>query len=124
MKRLIALLFLLIPSVIILGHAIIPHHDDNNILLHQGNDNADEHNGAVSCLLSQVYVKINKEEQLFQAVDFDFDFVPCLLSLFSGSLVSEITDLISLPFRQKPYLRFYHAELISLSLGLRAPPVF
>jgi hypothetical protein len=121
MKRTIALLFLLIPGMIILGHAIIPHYYDNVSLVHE-RDKAGEHDEIESCWLSQMYVKINRDEQIFQAVDFDFNFMPCLLSMFSARLVAQTTDLNCLPFRQKPYFLFYHAEFISHSLGLRGPP--
>jgi hypothetical protein len=124
MKKTIALFFLLIPSMVILAHAIVPHYYDN-ILSAQESDKTDEHDATESCLLSQVYIKINKEEQLFHFIDFDLSFglLTCLVSLFPVNPVAKITDLNSSPFRQKPYLLSYHIEFISHSLGLRAPPV-
>ena len=67
------LLLVLIPSIVILGHAVIPHYYDHNLWIHE-NNKADEHNDAESCLLSQVYVKLNKDEQLFKTVCFNFNF--------------------------------------------------
>jgi hypothetical protein len=124
MKKIVALFFLLIPSIVILAHAIIPHYYDD-ILLVQESGKADEHDESESCLLSQVYIKINKEEQLFHFVDFNLfsSLFSCLSSLFLVNPVAKITELEGLPFRQKPYYLFYHLEFISHSLGLRAPPV-
>jgi hypothetical protein len=122
MKRIVALFFLLIPSILTLGHAVIPHYYDHTLSAHQ-NCKTDEHNSSEFCLLSQVYVKISKEEQLIQPVEFNFNVFPCLLFLFPVNSVAKITDLNCLPFRQKPYLLFYHITYISHSIGLRAPPV-
>jgi hypothetical protein len=125
MKRIVALVFLLIPSIVILAHAIVPHYDDN-ILLVQESGKSGEHDAQESCLLSQVYVKINKEEQLFRFVDFSLFscLFSCLLSLFAVNSLAKIADLEGLPSGQEPYCLFYCLEFISHSLGLRAPPVY
>jgi hypothetical protein len=107
-----------------LGHAVIPHYYDDIIVVHE-NDKTDEHDDAASCLLTQVYVKINKDEQLFKSDDFDFIFklLPCLSFLSSVAPIAETADTGIFSFRQKPYILFYQIEYISHSLGLRAPPV-
>jgi hypothetical protein len=110
-----------------LGHVVIPHYYDHTVALHE-NDKTDEHDDAASCLLTQVYVKLNKDEQLFKSVDYNFNFhfnqlLPRLLFLFSVDPITEITDTGNFPFRQKPYILTFQIEYISHSLGLRAPPV-
>jgi hypothetical protein len=124
-RRTIALFFLLIPSIIILAHAVIPHYCDHILPLHENNE-TDAHHDSESCLLSQVYVKINREEQLFQSVDFNLSFnsFGCLLFLLPVNPVARMMDLNHLPFRQKPYILLEHIKYLSHSLGLRAPPMY
>jgi hypothetical protein len=73
--------------------------------------------------LNKSYIKVGSDKQAFQSPDPDSSLLPCLPLLFQDNSTLKITDYGGLPFRQKPYLRSYHAELISHSLGLRAPPV-
>jgi hypothetical protein len=114
--------------MIILGHIVIPHYYDHIILVHES-DKTDEHDDDASCLLTQVYIKINKDEQIFKSIDSDFHIhfyfklLPCLLFLFSVDPIIETTDTGSLSFRDKPYIFSYQIEYISHSIGLRAPPV-
>lgn len=149
MKKAIALSFLLLASIVVLAHAVIPHHHHNQIPVvvcnnhhelesttnrhHHHNDthpidqcaDPDGHcHGVIEdCLLAKVFVRVSYDKQASQSLGIDFNLLPCIVSLFSGYSIPEIDDDIGLPFRQKPYLLSYHTEYISVSLGLRAPPV-
>ena len=136
MKRVISISFLLLANVIILAHAVIPHHHHDGLIFlltaaHQEHDDHDGeqdhtcnyppcHDGAEECLSSTLFVKLDQNKQLFQQ---DFEILPCVFSLFLDYSIPQIVDNVGLPFRQKPYLIFYHTEYISQSLGLRAPPI-
>jgi hypothetical protein len=146
-KKAVSFSFLLLASMILLAHSLIPHHHHNqipvalNIANHEHgsdathdhhhhddaapaehNDNSHGHEVIEDCLLEKAFVRIGSDRQAFQTLDFNFDLLPCLLPLFSGYSISQITDN-GLPFRQKPYLQSFHTDYISQSLGLRAPPV-
>ena len=148
MKKAITLSVLLLANIIILAHAVVPHHHHNQVPVaintshhehssdathehHHHDDTApvehkgDSHGHGVveECLLEKAFIRIGSDKQAFQALDFDFNLLPCIVSLFSGYPIPQITDDDGLPFRQKPYLLSYHTEYISVSLGLRAPPV-
>ncbi len=148
MKKAVALTFLLLANIIILAHAVVPHHHHNQVPVAlntshhehssdathdhhhhddtvpaEHNDNSHGHGGIEDCLLEKVYTKVGSDRQAFQTLDFDFNLLPCIIPLISGYSVPSIADDVGLPFRQKPYLLSYHTEYISVSLGLRAPPV-
>ena len=124
-KRAIALTFLMFVGVVILAHAVVPHHhrhhDEISFSLgaaHNKHDYAHE-----DCLLSKVYLRLNNYKQTFQLHDFDFDLTPCVLILFSDVTIPKTNDIVCLTFEQKPYLQFHHSEFITRSKGLRAPPL-
>lgn len=146
MRKVVALTFLLLANIIILAHAVVPHHHHNqvpvalNVAHHEHdsdaiydhhhhddtapaehNGNSHGHGGIEECLLEKAFIRIGNDNQAFQSLDFDL--LPCIISLFSGYSTPKIADDVGLPFRQKPYLLSYHTEYISVSLGLRAPPI-
>ncbi|WP_313380484.1 DUF6769 family protein [Proteiniphilum saccharofermentans] len=148
MKKAVAISFLLLANMIVLVHAVIPHHHHNqlpvsfDIVQHEHGDATHEHfphnhdtqhpvpHGDNShghkvfeeCILNQAYLKIGNDKQVAQLHNLDFTLLSCLLTPFSDSLTA-VAGLEGLPFRQNPYLLSYHTEFISQSLGLRAPPV-
>ena len=121
-KKTMALIFLLFAGMVILAHAVVPHHYHNGIpCVAEHHDNLhDSHSqgeNAEDCFFSTVYVRLsNNDRQIFQS--FDFDLLPCFLILFSDYFVFKIEK-----FEQKPYLLPFYTEYVSQSLGLRAPPV-
>ena len=140
MKRTLSLSFLLIANIVVLAHAVIPHHYHNQIpditwsALQKNNDshtanqctdsNCPIHRVEEDCFLKKIGVRFDSKGLMLSTVDADFELFPCLVSLFSVIRIAEIDDLESLPFNQKPYLRFSHTDFIARSSGLRAPPVF
>ena len=140
-KKAIALSFLFLANAIILSHAIFAHHHHDIpvtvVATYYGhdcnhhNDDANPfkckdpycHENIEYCVLSMIYASFDYDKQRFQSYNFNFDLLPCVLTLFSDYSIPSITDDVNLSFRQKPYLISYHTEYISQSLGLRAPPV-
>lgn len=142
MKRKIAIFFLALANMIILAHAVIAHHHDDEICIslatthheHDSNSHGQDeanlpncdvpycHGDIDDCALSTVYVNLGHDKQTFQSYDFDFSLLPCAFTLFPDYFIYPITDDVGLPFRQTPYLLSYHNEYISQSHGLRAPP--
>ena len=109
-------------SVVILAHAVIPHHHHSGISFILEATYPEQDDLHENCLLSNVYIKKNSEKQTFQLHDFDFDLLPCVFALFSDVIIPQSDDdcLIS---GQEPYLLFHHTEFIARSAGLRAPPL-
>ena len=122
-KKAISLSFLLLVSIVILAHAVIPHHHHRGIsfILEATYPEHDDLNE--NCLLSNIYVKKSNNKQTFQLYDSDYDPFPCILTLFLDNSTYQIKNNVSLLFRQKPYLHSNHTEFIARSAGLRAPPV-
>ncbi len=146
MKQAITLSFLLLVNMIILAHVIIPHHHNKvpvalTSLHHEHSGNAMykhhhqdtvpvEHDGnhhgqdvVEDYLLQHVFSRLGNNKQTCRSLDFNFDLLYCIVSLFSEYSIPQITDNDGLPFREKPYLLSFHTEYISVSLGLRAPPI-
>ena len=123
-RKVISSSFLLLVSIVILAHAVVPHHH-NGISLITGAV-PDEHDDIhENCLLSKVYLRLSSDKQTVRLLDFVFDFFSgCSLSLFSDNSTFQIKNDDVMPFEQKPYLQSNHTEFIARSTGLRAPPVF
>jgi len=138
MKKAFAISFLLIANMILLAHAVIPHHYHHQIpditwsfLCENGNSHTANqctdpdcpaHGVVEDCFLKKIGVRFNNNGQLKSSIDTDFKLLPCLLSLFAVTPIIEIDNLESLPFHQKPHLLSHHTDFISHSFGLRAPP--
>ncbi|MDR1226446.1 MAG: hypothetical protein LBK47_06040 [Prevotellaceae bacterium] len=147
MKKAIALSFLLLAGITVLAHAVIPHHHHNQIPVvvcgnhheHKGTTPEHHHSGTYSispcadpdghcdgateeCSLAKAFVKSGADKPALQSLDVNVNLLtlPCIPAGYS---MLQITDNGGLPFRQKPYLPSYHTEYVSVSLGLRAPPV-
>ena len=144
-KKVIALLFLLIAKTIMLAHVIIPHHCHNGlifttIIAHNAHDcdtlNDHQCNHALSngkcdytncnndfdnCVSATIYIKSCNCRNTYLLHDCNFELSH--LALFSDNSLPPIVDDVGLPFRQNPLTTSYLTEYISQSLGLRAPPV-
>ena len=127
MKRALSLSFLLLASMLILAHAVIPHHHHDGIPIvaaHQEDDsNQPNHETEENWLLTIVKVRLGNDKQTCQSFDFDFDFLPCLITLLSDVTIPQVKDGVVLPFRYHPNILPLHIEFIVCSKGLRAPPV-
>ena len=127
-KKALASTFLMLVSMVILAHAVIPHHHHDGIPVvaaHNENEgNTTNHDTDEYWLLSMVKVRLGNDKQTFQSLDFDYNLLPCFLTLFSDQSTCQIKDDVGLLFRQKPYLLSDHTKFIACSKGLRAPPDF
>ena len=143
MKKIIGLPLLLLASIIILVHAIIPHnHNGNEPFEHDYHDHdhnfpyhyshkSDTHSHdedfSEDCLLND-YLRISQDrQQNISSDDNDYSFsddwgyFPPFAVALNHRI--EIKDYESLPFWQKPYIAFSYNHYVTHSLGLRAPPV-
>ena len=152
MKKTIGIPLLLLANIIILAHAIVPHHHHNGIVFSICiflSDNEDlEYNHAHSqpcthyychnsenhehdevfsdnCLLNDLYLPTNNDKQLLSSDDTDVINYSDYFLLFDvvPNQIIEIQDYGNLPFRQKPYLTSSYDYYVTHSLGMRAPPV-
>lgn len=149
MKKVIALPLLLLANLVILAHAIVPHHHHDKIVVsicdflsiedalehthsdhHHGQEKGHEHTGhdlGEECLLNELYIRASSNQNLSASHSGDFDLsnshldFPLYFCEFNQQI--DLTDYGELPFRQKPYVYSYHTYYITHSLGLRAPPV-
>jgi len=124
-KRAIVLSFLLLANTIILAHGIIPHHDHEGVpyillIAKQHDDNrADNHaEDAKSCILSNVFTRLNNNREIFPLQNIDFNMLPCILTLYTDSFTPKINGKNCFTFIQKSYI----LSFIARSSGLRAPP--
>jgi len=125
-KKTIALSILLFANVIMLVHAVVPHHHHDGMLFLSSfiqHENIPQHcnythchDGIEDCALVNDYTRFDNDGQTFQLHDFNS-------TLFLVYSITQIENNADLPFRQKPYLPLFYSEFISQSLNLRAPPV-
>ena len=120
--KITALLFFMLVSASIMTHSVICHHHLGDIQSINQCDHTSCHGNIEDCTLTKIYIKFENHRQLIQLHSVDFDFLPCILTLFSDYSIPQIADAVGLPFRQNPYVISYQTEYISQSLGLRAPP--
>jgi hypothetical protein len=124
MKRALSLSFLFLTGVIILAHAVIPHHHHDgvpDVTIHHERDGNIPDYGTYECwLLTVVKARMSNDKQICQTHGYNFNL---LTYLFSDNSIPQVKDDIGQPFSQKPYLQSFHTAYISQSLGLRAPPV-
>jgi len=122
LKKALCCSILLFANMILLAHAVIPHHYHDGIPFF---DNHHEHSqyphneeeSIEDCFFSRVHIRLDNDKQVFHSLDFD------LFSCFLTLSILKIADNNSLLFEQKPCLLSFYNEYISSSLGLRAPPV-
>ena len=119
MKKVISL-FLVFVSVLILAHAVIPHHHHNGISFISVatcpvHDDAHE-----NCMLTKVYVRLSNDKHTLQLLDFNFDLLPCV---FWDVIIPQTDYKTCLTFLQLPHFQFDYTEFITCSTGLRAPPL-
>lgn len=130
-KRTTALFFLSMAYLIIMAHAVIPHHHHQESICiqdshctdqHQGNDQCtSEHDHEVDCMLIQSVVIPAGQERLFNMPESDIQWqfdsgMPSVIEHHISSFSGIISPLI--PDPESTYLSFASAALV-----LRAPPV-
>ena len=140
MKLKTALVFLIIVNMILLAHALFPHHhhnyqvclvnshchDDSKAHKHNADEHNHDHDGnnkTQNCLLKQVVIiPSNSFKYQFKCIDYslfnsNLQFIP-FYSETSAFAVSPVSFS-----KKKPVYKSEYSFLINHSLGLRAPPI-
>ncbi|MDR0333423.1 MAG: hypothetical protein LBI15_08135 [Dysgonamonadaceae bacterium] len=137
-KRAISLSFLLLANIVMLAHAVVPHHYHENtgvcILLHcrdsneahrHENHHSQNHEHKGNTLSDECDIDIHafaksENNDCCSYINCDCEQILYTLILDRVSISSFDTKI---PFQHKPYLISYHTKYVSQSLGLRAPPI-
>ncbi|MDT8394303.1 MAG: DUF6769 family protein [Bacteroidales bacterium] len=144
MKKAFAIFLMMGAILILLAHAVIPHHHHNDIACfalptagdhdhqcehhdagHQHRHSDGQDTDTESCSLNDLLVIIPdsyRQEMLLAG----FSQATLSNALISASSVltddPEVKNFDCSPFRQKPYLQFSYTASINACSGLRAPP--
>jgi hypothetical protein len=141
-KRITSIIFLLLANLIILAHAVVPHHHhqrlvciekehcindsntDKNVTF-EDNHIHDGNNNSADCVLNEtIVVSTNQWKQEFKFKSNTSD--PSGHNDFQNSSLnngSETLYTVSSHFVSDHTFNFSYTNLVSASLGLRAPPV-
>lgn len=144
MKRTVSIVMMLLASMMILGHSIVPHHHHDQMpvaLMHLHDGTVDAHSDAPEhahhhgapdedCLMSDVL-----GGAVLRMLDGDFSvevqeglsaplFPTLAFSFLTVSLLEvEPESDIGLPFGRRPYILNHYTDAVVRASGLRAPPV-
>jgi hypothetical protein len=121
-NKAMALCCLLFANFTLLVHAAIPHHHHDGIPVILSSIHHDESHPDDPDNTEIIYIRLGNDKQTCQSLDFGYDLMPCLLTLFSDYFTYRIQDDTGLLFRHPPYIQLQHTESIARSIGLRAPP--
>lgn len=142
MKRAVSISFILLASIMILAHAVVPHHHHNkvfaaivnvlddescNLFSHSHNPESHHHDSdSEDCAINDTVVcagaRLQKDLSL-NNLDISFDFQPDLFAVeISGIHVADAPVKL-LPDLPTPYLASAGLDYYARALGLRAPPV-
>jgi hypothetical protein len=137
MKKAGFLSFLLLAVATLLVHGSVPHHHHSTVpgamctTHHHGHDDvpdadndAHDESALEDCQLSNVYVKINSNEEATQGQDVRSQPLHCGLFLCTDCSLATVATRPGLPLRLKPYLPSSFSECVARSSGWRAPPVY
>jgi len=141
-KRISAISFVLLANIIILAHAVIPHHHHKSEVCFvnshcQANDESHKHTAAghdhehdgnnfcQNCVLKTVVIlpanHLRQEGKSFNCVDNRPEFDGFHAILFDSGLIKHILpDFSNTP---PPLLSSSYSSLVRIGLGLRAPPL-
>ena len=133
LKRAISLLSLLFANIVLLVHAVVPHHyhadtgicfvahcqnseeahchDYGDVQTHQHDGNPSSDN----CSIDNVYAPANNKKVVCYQPTIKCDYEQIIAN-------SYFTANTAVSFQQKPYLPRFYSEFITRSIGLRAPP--
>lgn len=143
MRKTVSICMLLIANMIILTHAVIPHHHhdkvavaivrfcENNIthehLFH--NNEAHHHESSEDCFMTEAVscaiVKNSNNEIKLLCNILQINLKPLLLCNYlavKNTLNTEALLYLRHPFRQKPHLTNTYFAFIASQFGFRAPP--
>lgn len=144
----------MLANIVLLAHAVIPHHHHKGMVVSIGNwlspndalehghdcglfhsfhcsHDADHHDHGEGvnedCILNGLYARLDQDRQQHLLCDKE-DFLKHIDCSCHFELVPadeiETKDYGNLPFRQKPYIPSSYSHYITHSLGLRAPPSY
>lgn len=146
MKKAIGIGLLLLANIVLLVHAVIPHHHHDqlfnfcDITFHQHDainhcrhlqstgtfSENDKHThrglGLDDCVLDDVYVRFVNDDHRIYVDESHIDFPSSLLCSLPYNPIQIKAAFTPLPFRQKPHLESFYTNHITQSTGLRAPP--
>jgi len=141
MKKVIALSFILLANIILLAHAVIPHHDhenrticfldthctDSDVMHNHTDCDAQSHQDSTDsdrcCLIDIVFDPTDHKAKTFCHIHTQCDCLHTPYLLMSDVLeLQDCGDDALLLFLYAPYIVTCHSDYISQSLGLRAPP--
>ena len=133
---------LLFANLVLLAHAVVPHHHHakTGICLldsHcEDHSEADNHASPTSeqdetpfseecCLLNNnVYILVHNPIKNVCRTHVNCDCEKDSYTLASNTFdIQDFVDNVGIHFRQKPYVPLFYSEYTSQSMGLRAPPV-
>ena len=130
MKRALSLSFLLFANVILLAHAVIPHHYHNQIpdiswgSIHKNDEthtsnqcidpNCPIHGVEEDCFLEKLGVRFDSNGQILSSIDAEFGKITrknsCLRSRFSECFHRGATDFVR--FRRLSFGRIYNSRFV------------
>ena len=126
-KRRLSIAFLLFAGTIILAHAVVPHHDHDDMTICFGNSPCnDDACSDRCCTIDNIFdTTDNKVKTVCHIHSYNCECCwQTLYILTSNTLdIQDCIDDASLLFLHAPYIDNCHADFVSQSLGLRAPPV-
>lgn len=147
MKKAIYISLLIFSNIIMLAHAVVPHHHHNGLVValletdyenkhqhdHQHQHNHERHHASNThnhdnngtseqCALNEVFTRSDNDLKIRLSERDDYTsskFFVLKDNIIKFGLLSEG----GLPFRQKPFFKLYPPNYSYGSTGLRAPPV-
>ena len=141
-KKSTAIFFLLLANLVLLAHAVIPHHHHNSQVCitnsysnskseaenncssdhkhkHEGNKNTE------SCILKQIVVvpsnNIKQEFKYFEYKDIHFQFNDFQSIIYYSELETFVKILRT--NTEAPLIPSFYTQYLNSGLGLRAPPI-
>lgn len=141
MKRAVSISFILLASIMILAHAVVPHHHHNkvfaaivnvlddescNLFSHSHNPDTHHHDtDSEDCAINESVVgaaaRLQKDNSLdYRAISFEFQ--PDLFAVEIAEIYVADPIVKLLPDSRKPYIARAGLDYYARALGLRAPP--
>jgi len=141
-KRTTAIFFILLANIILLVHAVVPHHyhkslvciesshcqSDGYVHNHSTSENDHEHDGSTgteTCILKQVLGipsnSLKQELKYLGCYEDHSKFAHSEAIIFCSEFIVFVPKTIAIA--QIPLITSSHSNFVSTSSGLRAPPV-
>ena len=135
-KRFIAISFTILANILLLAHAIVPHHyhesevcteishcEENSSTDKQKSEHNHEHN-AEFCIVSQTFVvRTNQLEQEFLSFECNNRQWQIIVLLKNDITEKLSSHHFKISKNKTPYISTNYSYVFSKSIGLRAPPI-